>query len=343
MLVLPQRIVAGVRGHSQHVAAAIALPMPGSARQNARKPSFGGGGEMEAAQTYAARVDAVVAQRTRLRGAPPPGDLFGGIAADHPLLANDPRRPRDANLQAIAAFIEPEDVIVDIGGGSGRLSLPFAADCREIVNVEPSAAMGKGFRANAARAGIANIRLIEGDWLDVALPAGVGTLALACHVTYFMRDIVASIDKMQRAGPRRAIILVNEPPPPSWNRVLFELVHGETEAIVPGQAELAAVLREMGIAPEFRARAPNPAAHIAPAPTRQAAIDAAVARFNGDQWSFWPLGAALDARIRGILDAKFDELFLKNPDGFVPRWINAGNEILITWQPAASAGRHSPS
>jgi len=288
---------------------------------------------MEAAQAYAARVDAVVAQRTRLRGAPPPGDLFGGIPADHPLLVSDPRRPRDANLQAIAAFIEPEDVIIDIGGGSGRLSLPFAANCREIVNVEPSAAMGKGFLANAARAGIGNIRLFEGDWLDVALPAG--TLALACHVTYFMRGIVASIEKMQRAGPRRAIIVVNEPPPPSWNRVLFELVHGEAEAIVPGQAELVAVLREMGIAPELRALSPTPAALIAPAPTRQAAIDAAVARFNGDQWTFWPLGAALDARLRGILDARFDDLFLKKPDGFVPRWITAGNEVLITWRPAA--------
>lgn len=296
---------------------------------------------MEAAQAYAARIDAVVAQRTRLRGAPPPGDLFGGLRADHPLLATDPRRPRDANLQALASLIERDDVIVDIGGGSGRISLPFAADCREIVNVEPSVAMGRGFLANAARAGIGNIRLIEGDWLDVAPLAG--TIALACHVTYFMRDIVASIEKMQRAGPRRAIILVNEPPPPSWNRVLFELVHGEAEAVVPGQTELVAVLREMGIAPERRVLSANPAALIVPAATRQAAIDAAVARFNGDQWTFWPLGAVLDARLRSILDTRFDELFLKKPDGFVPGWINAGNEVLITWQPAASAGRHSPS
>ncbi|MGH7032287.1 MAG: class I SAM-dependent methyltransferase [Stellaceae bacterium] len=287
---------------------------------------------MEAAQAYAARIDAVLAQRTRLRGTAPGGDLFGGIPADHPLLGTDPRRPRDANLQALASLIERDDVIVDIGGGSGRLSLPFAADCREIVNVEPSAAMGRGFLANAARAGIANIRLIEGDWLEVAPP--VGTLALACHVTYFMREIVASLEKMQRAGPRRAIILVNEPPPPSWNRVLFELVHGEAEEIVPGRTELVAVLREMGIAPELRVLSPTPAARIAPAATRQAAIDAAVARFNGDQWTFWPLGAALDARLRGILDARFDALFLQKPDGFVPGWIEPGNEVLIAWRPA---------
>ena len=85
------------------------------------------------------------------------------------------------------------------------------------------------------------------------------------------------------------------------------------------------------------------AALIAPAATRAEAIDAAVNRFNGDQWTFWPLGPALDARLRGILDAGFDELFLKKPDGFVPRWIEPGNEVLITWQPSASAGGQSPS
>ncbi|HKT19443.1 MAG TPA: hypothetical protein VJR47_15450 [Stellaceae bacterium] len=287
---------------------------------------------MESAQAYTARVDAVLAQRTRLRGAPPSGDLFGGIRPDHPLVATDARRPLDANLEALASLVERDDVIVDIGGGSGRISLPLALRCREIVNVEPSAAMGRGFHANAARAGIANIRLIENDWLDAAPISG--TLALASHVTYFVREIVPFIEKMERAGPRRAIIIVNEPPPPSWNRVLFELVHGEAEAIVPGRTELVAVLREMGIAPELRALSINPTALIAPAATREAAIDAAVARFNGDQWSFWPLGPKLDARMRGILDARFDELFLKRPDGFVPRWIEPGNEILITWRPA---------
>ena len=39
-----------------------------------------------AAEQYAARVDAVLAQRTRLRGPQPPGDLFAGVPADHPLL-----------------------------------------------------------------------------------------------------------------------------------------------------------------------------------------------------------------------------------------------------------------
>ena len=284
-----------------------------------------------AAAHYAARVDAVMAQRTRLRGAQPPGDLFGNIPAEHPLLKSDPRRPLDKSLEAIASYIEPGDVIVDVGGGAGRISLPMALRCREVVNVEPSAGMGRGFRANAAGAGIANMRVIEQDWLSAVPPPA--TLALANHVMYLTRDIVPFVKKLERAGARRVIVTVNAPPPPSWNRVLFELLHGEAEEIVPGHVELVNVLWELGILPEIRVLPPPAAAQIARAPSRAAAIDAAVARFNGDQWSFWPLGTDLDARLRRLLDARFEELFGGEAEGFPPRWITPGNDILITWQP----------
>jgi hypothetical protein len=130
----------------------------------------------EAASRYTARVDAVLAQRTRLRGKAPPGDLFDGLPPDHPLMTADPRRSLDPNLAVIAEYAEPDDLIVDAGGGAGRTSLPLALRCRGVVNVEPSAAMGAGFLANAARAGIDNTSVIESDWLAAEPPQG--TLAL---------------------------------------------------------------------------------------------------------------------------------------------------------------------
>ena len=57
---------------------------------------------MTAAEHYAARVDAVLAQRARLRGAEPLGDLFGDLEPDHPLLKADPRRPLAAAILANA-------------------------------------------------------------------------------------------------------------------------------------------------------------------------------------------------------------------------------------------------
>ena len=288
-----------------------------------------------AADQYAARVDAVLAQRTRLRGPQPPGDLFAGLPADHPILKADPRRPLDPNLEIIASYIAPDDVVIDVGGGAGRVSLPLALRCREVINVEPSVAMRAGFTANVTLAGITNARVIAGDWLTVAPP--VGTVALVNHVTYLTREIVPFIAKLERAGQRRVLITVNSPPPPSWYRVLYHLVHGEPEEVVPGHAELVNVLWELGILPDVRVLPLHSAVPIVPAPTCEAAITGAVVRFEGDQWTFWPLRADLERRLRHLLETRFDELFAAGPDGFIPRWITPPREILITWQPNTGA------
>jgi hypothetical protein len=286
-----------------------------------------------AAGRYAARVDAVLAQRTRFRGPQPPGDLFAGLPSGHPLLTADPRRSLDPNLEIIASYIEADDVITDVGGGAGRISLPLSLRCREVINIEPSAAMGAGFRSNAGRAGSINTRVIEDDWLKVEPP--VGTVALVNQVTYLTREIVPFIRKLERAGSRRVLITVNSPPPPSWHRVFFHLAHGEAEEVVPGHVELVNVLWELGTLPDIRVLPLHAARPIIPAPTREAAIAARIAGFGGDQWALWPLGSDLERRLRSVLEARFDELFVLGPEGFVPRFITPGREILITWQPAA--------
>ena len=286
---------------------------------------------MTAAEHYAARVNAVLAQRARLRGTEPLGDLFGDLDPDHPLLKADPRRPLDANLTALADLIEPSDAIIDVGGGAGRMSLPLALRCRSVTNVDPSASMGAAFLANAKGAGIGNVGLVKGDWLATDMPQG--SVALVNHVTYLTSDIVPFIEKLERAGSRRVILTVNAPPPPSWNCVLFRLVHGEAEEVVPGHAELMSVLWEMGRLPDLTMLLPPNVRYIVPLPSRAAALAYAVQRLANEQWAHWPVAAAFEAHARATVEQHFDELYAQGPDGFTPRWIALGREVLITWQP----------
>ena len=286
---------------------------------------------MTAAQHYAARVDAVLAQRARLRGAEPSGDLFAGLEPEHPLLKADPRRPLEGNIKTLADLLEPSDTIVDVGGGAGRMSLPLALRCRSITNVDPSASMGAAFLANAKAAGIANVSLVTSDWLEVDPPQGA--IALVNHVTYLTRDIVRFIEKLERAALRRVILTVNAPPPPSWNRMLFRLVYGEAEEVVPGHAELMNVLWEMGRLPDLTMLQPQSGRFVASLPSRAAAIGFAVQRVANEQWAHWPVAPALEARLRATVEQHFDELYTQGAEGFAPRWINTGREVLITWQP----------
>jgi hypothetical protein len=102
-------------------------------RQERRKDNT-----VTAAETYAARIDAVNAQRVRICGQETVHDPWGAAA---PVFRFDPHRQRDANLDAIASLVQPEEVLIDVAGGAGRVSLPLALRCQETIPTEPSPGM----------------------------------------------------------------------------------------------------------------------------------------------------------------------------------------------------------
>jgi 2-polyprenyl-3-methyl-5-hydroxy-6-metoxy-1,4-benzoquinol methylase len=193
---------------------------------------------MTAAEQYAASVDVVNAQHARLHGQQLPDDPWGGETAQR--YRYDPHRSLDANLEVIASYLQREDVLIDVGGGAGRLSLPLALRCREVVNVDASAGMLAAFEALATGAGIQNARAVKSDWL--AAEGIQGDVTLVSSVTYFVRDIVPFVRKLEAASRRRVIILVWSEPPPNLRSRLFRLVYGEELAPLPGHRALLPVL-----------------------------------------------------------------------------------------------------
>jgi 2-polyprenyl-3-methyl-5-hydroxy-6-metoxy-1,4-benzoquinol methylase len=198
---------------------------------------------MSAAQAYAELVDARTEQQLRLRG-PSVGDRWAGAARR---LRADPRRELDANLKVLASYIEPDEVLVDIGGGAGRLGLPLALRCREVLNVDSSASMIEEFNRIAAESGIGNARAVYADWAKADVR---GDVSIAANVTYFVRDIVPFIEKMEAVASRRVVISVWSTPPPNINAALLSLVYGEEELPAPSHQQLLPVLWEMGIHPD---------------------------------------------------------------------------------------------
>jgi len=105
---------------------------------------------MTAAQTYAALIDVVNAQRSRIHGHQPLEDRFGGPVAQR--FRADPYRNLDANLQVVASYVQPDDVFLDVGGGAGRVGLPLALRCHQVINVDASPGMLAECEACAAQA-----------------------------------------------------------------------------------------------------------------------------------------------------------------------------------------------
>ena len=272
---------------------------------------------MSAADHYQALVDAVQAQRARLVAPQTENGRWDRMAKQFRM---DPRRELDANLAAVAALIQPGDSVLDIGGGAGRVSLPLARHCREVVDVEPSPGMCAEFAESAAEAGITNARTLQSAWPATGIS---GDVTLVFNVTYFVREIVPFVEALLAAARRRVIIGVWSVPPPNAAAELFKAAFGEEQELAPGHAELLAVLWEMGVLPDV---------HVLPGdfPLPQpplATEDEAVRFYLG---TLQPIDEpAAEERIR----ANFDRLFTRNEKGFLPAWRSHNREMLITWEP----------
>src|SRR5207237_9672747 len=108
---------------------------------------------------------------------------------------------------------------------AGRVALPLALRCREVLVVDASPGMGTQFPAAAAAAGIPNTRFIHANWLEAE---GLqGDVVLTSNVTYFVRDIVPFVEKLAAAACRRVMITVWSVANPHQSAPLFHLVYGE--------------------------------------------------------------------------------------------------------------------
>lgn len=274
----------------------------------------------DAAEIYAAHADAVAAQAARLYGPPDQRDIWSGPAAAQ--FRFDPHRELDANLAIIASYLEPGDVLVDVGGGAGRVALPLALRCRETVNVEPSPGMGAEFTSLAAESGITNARLVPSEWLtgDV-IPGDVVTTS---DVTYFVRDIVPFLERMEAAARRRVMITVWSEPPPNRNAGLFRLIYGEEQAPMCGYRQLLPVLWEMGVLPDVRLMPDESWWEVWSVPSKCEAVEFALA----GRW----LREEDRERARMLFETRFDQFFDQTADGFRPLWRTRMKELLITWE-----------
>jgi hypothetical protein len=239
----------------------------------------------------------------------------------------DPRRELDPVLTKIASYLRPDDVLLDVGGGAGRMGLPLALRCKEVVNIEPSAGMAEIFHAVSKDADIKNVRFVDQDWLDVD---GIeGDVALVAHVTYFVSNITAFVEKLNAATRRRVIVSARTIPPPNQIAPFFRLAHNEDVAPVPGPTELRAVLDDAGIQHEYIDVGPAALPATAPAgKTREDAIKIEVESAVRGDW----LKEADKDRLATLIDQNFDDLLVETPDGYRRRNALDARDVLVTWE-----------
>ena len=272
---------------------------------------------MTATDHYREMVQAYFAQRERLGIATLDSQRWSEVA---PAYRFDPQRELGTNLSVLASYVEPNDIVVEVGGGAGRTALPLARTCKHVVNVEPAEGMRAEFESLAAEAGITNVTIVASTWEEA--PQLSAEIALVVDVTYFVAEIEPFLAKLDATAGRRAIVSIWDPTPPNWDAALFDLVYGEPLSPVPGQQALIPVLWEMGILPEVLIL-PEPFSWPSPAfESREDAVRYALRDVEAEP------GGEHEQR----LEAKFDSLFRYEAGEFQPRWRPNAPGVLITWE-----------
>ena len=207
---------------------------------------------MSAIKSWGEMVRVEHEQSDRMRGARP-SDHWTQYARQ---FKADPHRTDDVLVERLRAYLRPEDMLMDVGAGGGRLALPLALTCRSVTAVEPSPSMCAVLRETGEEAGIA-VEVVESDWLNAVVePADV---ALCSHVVYVIEDIGSFVGKLNQNTRRLVLMVVFQSAPQSQMYQLWEKVHGEPRHPLPSLPHFLPVLDELGIAYRVEELPPDPA------------------------------------------------------------------------------------
>ena len=196
---------------------------------------------MSAVETWGEMVRVEHEQSDRMRGVRPT-DHWTDYARQ---FKDDPHRQGDPLVEALRAHLRPEDTLLDVGAGGGRLALPLALSCRSVTAVEPSPSMCAVLRETADEYGIENVSITESGWLEASVESA--DVALCSHVVYVIEDIGAFVRKLNGHARRLVLCVLFHSPPQSQIYGLWEQVHGEPRHRLPCLPEFLPVLEELGI------------------------------------------------------------------------------------------------
>jgi SAM-dependent methyltransferase len=198
---------------------------------------------MTAVEQWKAMIQAEHAQSEALRASAfAGGDHWRDFAAN---FRADPHRSGDPLLERLRREISPQDTVIDVGAGGGRMALPLALHCRRVVAVEPSPSMCRVLEEQAHKYGIGNVTLVQASWEEAQVdPADI---VLCCHVLYTVQNVEPFLRKLESHARQRVLIVLHQESPQSQTYPLWREIHGRERLSLPSLPQLQEVLRELGI------------------------------------------------------------------------------------------------
>jgi precorrin-6B methylase 2 len=106
----------------------------------------------------------------------------------------------------VTARIIPGSTVLDIGAGTGAWAAHLARTARSVTALDCSPAMLAVLRANLARAGVANVHVVQGRWPDLTLD--LHDYSLCSHGMYGTADLPRFVQRMIETTRRTCFLII---------------------------------------------------------------------------------------------------------------------------------------
>ena len=179
---------------------------------------------------------------------PATGSFWDRRAASYATISS--QTPRDPLVARIGRSVGPTTTVLDVGAGTGRITLPLAGRARKVTAVDPSPHMLAELRRAADEKGLSNITTVEGKWEDVDAPEA--DVTICAHVLPMIEDASGFLAKLDRATRRRAFVCLRATGLDYLIDPLWRHFHGSSRRAGPSYLDAAAVLEELGVSPAIR-------------------------------------------------------------------------------------------
>jgi SAM-dependent methyltransferase len=152
----------------------------------------------------------------------------------------------DPFFQRVRQHVTPQVSVLDVGAGTGRFSLALAPYARQVMALEPNAAMLTYLRQELTPAGLTNVITLQSRWEDA--PVDMRADIVVCsHVLYPILDLVPFLEKLDQACEQACYLYLRATQLDTLTAPFWHHFHGDERRLAPGYIHALDVLYELGI------------------------------------------------------------------------------------------------
>jgi len=151
---------------------------------------------------------AMISEGRRRRGRENPADHWDKRAEEFNRSTKE--RNERTDWQVASMRLDPDYTVLDVGAGTGRLSVPMAKIVKHVTSIDQSGGMLSYLEVNMAEGGLSNYQCIQKRWEDVELGVDIELhdVVIASH-SLGMFDLQEAVAKMNAAAKRRVYIFTS--------------------------------------------------------------------------------------------------------------------------------------